>query len=119
MSENKDHKTPVLTAQDVEPDEINEIGDGNVAIYLKVKGLVCKRLSKNHREVKPGASFTEDLGADSLDLVELIMELEEAFGLEIPDEDQEKIKTVKDVVDYILAHVPAGATAQASRPEVS
>ena len=52
-------------------------------------------------EVTPGASFQEDLGADSLDVVELVMQFEEAFDLEIPDEDAEKIKTVKDAVDYI------------------
>ena len=52
----------------------------------------------------PGASFQEDLGADSLDVVELVMQFEEAFDLEIPDEDAEKIKTVKDAIDYIEKH---------------
>jgi acyl carrier protein len=55
-------------------------------------------------EVTPVASFIEDLGADSLDIVELVMALEEEYGMEISDEDAEKIRTVKDVVDYIQAH---------------
>jgi acyl carrier protein len=55
-------------------------------------------------EVTPSASFVDDLGADSLDIVELVMAFEEAFEIEIPDEDAEKIKTVKDAADYIAAH---------------
>ena len=58
-------------------------------------------------EVTPTASFVDDLGADSLDTVELVMAFEEAFGIEIPDEDAEKIATVKDAVDYIQKHASA------------
>ena len=58
-------------------------------------------------EVTPTASFVDDLGADSLDTVELVMAFEEAFGIEIPDEDAEKIATVKDAVDYIDKHAQA------------
>ena len=63
--------------------------------------LVLNQLGVKKEEVKPYAKFVEDLGADSLDTVELVMELEEEFGIEIPDEDAEKAKTVGDVVNYI------------------
>lgn len=67
----------------------------------KVKEIIVEQLSVEGDQVTPEASFTEDLGADSLDIVELVMALEEEFGLEIPDEDSEKIATVQDAVDYI------------------
>lgn len=67
----------------------------------KVKEIIVEQLSVEGDQVTPEASFTEDLGADSLDIVELVMALEEEFGLEIPDEDAEKIATVQDAVDYI------------------
>ncbi|HMK49266.1 MAG TPA: acyl carrier protein [Thermodesulfovibrionales bacterium] len=67
----------------------------------KVKEIIAKQLGVNASEVVPDASFVEDLGADSLDTVELVMAFEEAFGIEIPDEDAEKIGKVKDAVDYI------------------
>jgi acyl carrier protein len=67
----------------------------------KVKEIISKQLGVNSSEVVPDASFVEDLGADSLDTVELVMAFEEAFGIEIPDEDAEKIVRVKDAVDYI------------------
>ena len=67
----------------------------------KVKEIISKQLGVNSTEVVPEASFVEDLGADSLDTVELVMAFEEAFGIEIPDEDAEKIVKVKDAVDYI------------------
>jgi acyl carrier protein len=67
----------------------------------KVKQIIVEQLSVEEGEVTPSASFVDDLGADSLDRVELIMALEEAFDLEIPDEEAEKIKTVQDAVDYI------------------
>ncbi|MBI3893819.1 MAG: acyl carrier protein [Candidatus Wallbacteria bacterium] len=70
-------------------------------ILEKVKDLVSKQLSINEKQITPEASFIEDLGADSLDTVELIMTLEEKFDIEISDEDAEKIKTVQDVVDYV------------------
>jgi acyl carrier protein len=67
----------------------------------KVKQIIVEQLQVDEAEVTPGASFQEDLGADSLDVVELVMQFEEAFDIQIPDEDAEKIKTVKDAVDYI------------------
>jgi acyl carrier protein len=67
----------------------------------KVKEIIAKQLGVNAAEVTPEASFVEDLGADSLDTVELVMAFEEAFNIEIPDEDAEKIAKVKDAVDYI------------------
>ena len=73
-------------------------------ILEKVKKVVIDQLSVDESLVTPQASFTADLGADSLDTVELVMAFEEAFGCEIPDEDAEKIATVQDAVDYIEAH---------------
>ena len=67
----------------------------------KVKEIIAKQLGVNASEVVPEASFVEDLGADSLDTVELVMAFEEAFSIEIPDEDAEKIMKVKDAVAYI------------------
>ena len=67
----------------------------------KVQQIVCEQLGVSPEEVKPEASFIDDLGADSLDTVELIMQLEEEFGLEIPDESAEKMTTVQSAVDYI------------------
>ena len=74
-------------------------------IYSKVKDLVSKHLNIDEKEVTKEASFIEDLGADSLDTVELIMSFEEEFKIEIPDEEAEGIKTVQNVVDYIQQHV--------------
>ena len=71
----------------------------------KVKQIIVEQLSVDEAEVTPTAHFIDDLGADSLDIVELVMAFEEAFEIEIPDEDAEKIATVKDAVDYIQAHV--------------
>ncbi len=70
-------------------------------ISEKVKGIIAEQLGVSLEEVQPSASFIEDLGADSLDIVELIMALEEEYDIEIPDEDAEKIQTVQDVVSYI------------------
>ena len=70
-------------------------------ILEKVKELVASQLGKSEDEVTPDSSFIEDLGADSLDLVELIMSMEDEYGLEISDEDAEKIITVKDAVKFI------------------
>lgn len=67
----------------------------------KVKEIIAKQLGVNAGEVTPEASFVEDLGADSLDTVELVMAFEEAFNIEIPDEDAEKIVRVNDAIDYI------------------
>lgn len=69
----------------------------------KVKEIIAKQLGVNASEVTPEASFVEDLGADSLDTVELVMAFEEAFNIEIPDEDAEKILKVQNAVDYIKA----------------
>jgi acyl carrier protein len=73
-------------------------------IFEQVKKVVVDQLGVSEGEVKKEASFVDDLGADSLDTVELVMALEEAFGIEIPDEEAEKIKTVGDTVNYILSH---------------
>jgi acyl carrier protein len=67
----------------------------------KVKEIIAKQLGVNAAEVTPEASFVEDLGADSLDTVELVMAFEETFNIEIPDEDAEKITKVKDAIEYI------------------
>lgn len=69
--------------------------------YDRLKKIVVEQLGVDEGEVKPEASFVDDLNADSLDLVELIMSLEEEFGMEISDEDAEKIKTVGDAMEYI------------------
>jgi acyl carrier protein len=70
----------------------------------KVKSIIVEQLGVEADEVTPEASFTEDLGADSLDIVELVMAFEEEFGIEIPDEDAEKITRVKEAIEYIDAH---------------
>ncbi len=71
----------------------------------KVKEIIVDKLSVDENEVTPTAEFSKDLGADSLDTVELIMEFEKVFGITIPDEDAEKISTVGDAIEYIEAHV--------------
>jgi len=73
-------------------------------IESKVKDIIAEQLGVDLADVKGEASFVDDLGADSLDTVELVMALEEAFGCEIPDEKAEKITTVKDAIDYVVAH---------------
>jgi len=70
----------------------------------RVKQIIVEQLGVDEGEVTPNASFVDDLGADSLDTVELVMAFEEAFDIEIPDEDAEKIRSVKDAVDYINSH---------------
>lgn len=67
----------------------------------KIKEIIAEQLGVNKEEVKPESSFVDDLGADSLDTVEIVMALEEEFGIEIPDEDAEKMSTVKEAVSYI------------------
>ncbi len=69
-----------------------------------VKKLIAEQLNVKEDEVKPESAFMEDLGADSLDTVELVMALEEEFGVEIPDEDAEKIRTVGGAIEYIKDH---------------
>src|SRR3954447_7357505 len=78
------------------------------AVEDKVKQIIVEQLGVDEAEVTPTASFVDDLGADSLDQVELIMAFEEAFDIEIPDEDAEKIRTVKDAVEYVDKHAKGG-----------
>ncbi|HJZ88299.1 MAG TPA: acyl carrier protein [Polyangia bacterium] len=73
-------------------------------IEARVKEIIAQQLEVNPEQVRPEASFTDDLKADSLAVVELVLALEEAFKIEIPDEDTEQIKTVQDAIDYIKAH---------------
>lgn len=70
-------------------------------IAERIKSIIVEQLGVSMEEVTPEASFIEDLGADSLDIVELIMALEEEYDMEIPDEDAEKIQTVNDVIEYV------------------
>ena len=78
-----------------------------MAVEEKVKSIIADQLGVEAGEVKPGASFTDDLGADSLDIVELVMAFEEEFDIEIPEEDAEKIAKVEDAVAYISEHAAA------------
>ena len=78
------------------------------AVDDKVKQIIVEQLGVDEGEVTPNASFVDDLGADSLDTVELVMAFEEAFDIEIPDEEAEKIKTVKNAIDYINGHAKGG-----------
>ncbi len=74
-------------------------------IEERVKKIVCEQLGVKEEEVKTSSSFVDDLGADSLDTVELVMALEEEFETEIPDEDAEKLTTVQEAIDYIVANL--------------
>ena len=78
-----------------------------MALHPKVKDIIVEQLGVDPEKVKPEASFIDDLGADSLDIVELVMAMEEEFGIEIPDEDAEKITTVQNAIDYALSHKKA------------
>jgi acyl carrier protein len=73
-------------------------------IVEKVKQIIGEQLGVKEDEITPTSSFVDDLGADSLDTVELVMAIEEAFDIEIPDNDAEKMRTVQDVIDYIEKH---------------
>jgi acyl carrier protein len=75
-----------------------------VSVDEKVKNIIVDKLSVDADEVVPEASFVDDLGADSLDLVELIMAMEEAFDMEISDDQAEKLQTVQDAINYIKEH---------------
>jgi len=77
-----------------------------MSVEQKVKEIIVEQLSVGEEEVVPEASFVDDLGADSLDLVELIMVMEEKFEQEIPDEDAEKLQTVQDAINYIKERLP-------------
>jgi acyl carrier protein len=74
------------------------------SVEENVKAIIVDQLGANEADVSPDAHFVDDLGADSLDTVELVMKFEEDFDIEIPDEDAEKIQTVQDAIDYINAH---------------
>ena len=73
-------------------------------VESKVKGIIAEQLGVSEEEIKTTSSFIEDLGADSLDIVELVMAMEEEFEVEIPDEEAENIKTVGDAINYINTH---------------
>lgn len=74
------------------------------SVEEKVKSIIVDQLGASESDVAPDAHFVDDLGADSLDTVELVMKFEEDFDMEIPDEDAEKIRTVQDAIDYIRTH---------------
>ena len=76
----------------------------SATIEQKVKGIIAENLGVAEEEIKLTSSFIEDLGADSLDIVELVMQMEEEFEVEIPDEEAENIKTVQNAIDYITTH---------------
>jgi acyl carrier protein len=76
-------------------------------VVAKVKELIAQSLGVSEEEIVPDASFIDDLGADSLDIVELVMLIEKEFDIEIPDEDAEKISTVQHAIDYINEHMAA------------
>jgi len=75
-----------------------------MSVEQRVREIVAEQLERDVNEVTNAASLIDDLGADSLDVVELVMKMEEEFGIEIPDEEAEKIKTVNDVIQYIATH---------------
>jgi len=74
-----------------------------MSVEDKVIEIISQKLNLSKDQIKPEASFVDDLGADSLDLVELVMAMEEAFGMEVPDEEAEKLRTVKEVIEYVKA----------------
>lgn len=78
-----------------------------MSVEEQVKKIIVEQLSVAEEDVVAEASFVDDLGADSLDLVEMIMAMEEAFGMSIEDEDAEKIKTVQNAIDYVKEHASA------------
>ncbi|UCG34850.1 MAG: acyl carrier protein [Candidatus Omnitrophota bacterium] len=80
-----------------------------MAVDEKIKDIIAEQLGVKKEEIKPESSFVDDLGADSLDTVEVVMALEEEFGIEIPDEDAEKITTVGEAVKYIEEKVKSKA----------
>ena len=101
----------VAKAKDMDEEKLKEIRvrpkTGDHDVETKVKEIICAQLEVAAVKVRGEASFVDDLKADSLAVVELVLALEEAFSIEIPDEDTEQIKTVKDAIDYIKAHAKA------------
>jgi len=88
------------------PENIPKEGTSAMSsIQEKVYEIIERKLSVNPEQITPEASFTDDLGADSLDTVELVMDLEEVFNITIPEEDQEKLRTVQDAIDYLETHL--------------
>jgi acyl carrier protein len=87
-------------------DPLEREGRNVSSVEDRVKQIVVEQLGVKEEEVSPDSSFVDDLGADSLDTVELVMALEEEFNCEIPDEEAEKITTVQQAMDYIKAHLP-------------
>ena len=85
-----------------------------MAVADKVKEIIVEHLGVDEDEVTPDASFVEDLGADSLDTVELVMQLEEEFKLDIPDEDAEKITRVREAIEYIESHAGRSSSSGSS-----
>ena len=79
-----------------------------MSIEDKIISIIAEKLNLSKDQIKPEASFVDDLGADSLDLVELVMAMEEEFGMEVPDEDAEKLRTVKDVIEYVKKRLGEG-----------
>jgi acyl carrier protein len=81
--------------------------DGKKEVGEKVKALISEQLGVDESEITPSASFADDLGADSLDQIELVMALEEAYGFEISDADTERIRTVQEAIEYVEKHAKA------------
>jgi acyl carrier protein len=90
-----------ISAKTAKINGVHKNPGGVMSVEQKVKQIIVEQLGVDESQVDSNASFVDDLGADSLDIVELVMAFEEAFELEIPDEDAEKITTVKDAVEYI------------------
>ena len=86
-------------------------------IQERICKIIAEQLSQDADEVVPEASFIDDLGADSLDLVELVMHMEEEFDVEIPDEQAENIRTVQDAINYVKQHLNDGDTTKKGRRE--
>ena len=80
-----------------------------MSVEAKVKSIIAEQLGVGEDEIKAESAFIEDLGADSLDIVELVMALEEEFGLDIPDEEADKLKTVGDAMNYLKSHAGAAS----------
>ena len=76
-----------------------------MAVFERVRDVIAKELNVSEDQITPDATFADDLGADSLDVVELVMTLEDEFDISIPDEDAEKIQTVGQAIDYVEAHL--------------